>query len=137
MGHSVTPRWGPVMVGVLTLSTLAVGGLVAGVHQLPSIGAGGLLYSARRPVEASAPATCRNAVFTGDAVSLTEWYCRTAGKRRGTLGYFHGVADNSSGALRRRRTSGVRSCSFTVWLTGRLDLSIHVVCWRHWRARNA
>jgi pimeloyl-ACP methyl ester carboxylesterase len=89
------PRWLLVLVGV---GTVVVGALVAGASQLPSVGAGGLLHPARHRVEAAAPPTCRDATFAGDAVSLRGWQCRTAGKRRGTLVYLHGVADNRSSA---------------------------------------
>jgi pimeloyl-ACP methyl ester carboxylesterase len=90
-------RWRLVLVGVGAVVVGALA-LVAGTSQLPSIGAGGLLHPARRRVEAAAPPTCRDATFAGDPVSLSGWQCRTAGTRRGTLVYLHGVADNRSSA---------------------------------------
>jgi len=87
-------RW---RLGLIGVGAVLVAALVAGASQLPSVGAGGLLHPARRRVEAAAPPTCRDAAFTGDAVSLRGWQCRTTARRRGTMVYLHG-ADNRSSA---------------------------------------
>ena len=75
--------------------------LIAGAaeSQLPAIGAGGLLHPGRRHVTGAAPASCEDATFAGEGVSLKGWKCRATGSRRGTMVYLHGVADNrTSGA---------------------------------------
>jgi len=88
-------RW---RLGLIGVGAVVVAALAGGASQLPSVGAGGLLHPARRRVEAAAPPTCRDAAFTGDAVSLRGWQCRTTARRRGTMVYLHGVADNRSSA---------------------------------------
>jgi pimeloyl-ACP methyl ester carboxylesterase len=81
-------RWLIVGGGILLL---ALGMLTT---QVPSLGAGGLLHPARRPVAGPPPATCQTATFAGEGVSLRGWQCRASTVRRGTLIYLHGVADN-------------------------------------------
>jgi pimeloyl-ACP methyl ester carboxylesterase len=92
-------RWRPALLSVGGLLVIAFG-LVLGVvaSQLPSMGAGGLLYPARRRVVVPPPPGCQNATFAGEGVTLKGWRCRGQGSRRGTLVYLHGIADN--------RTSG-------------------------------
>jgi pimeloyl-ACP methyl ester carboxylesterase len=71
---------------------------------LPALGAGGLLHPSRRPVTASPPPDCENAAFAGEGVTLKGWRCRGQGRRRGTIIYLHGIADNrtsSEGVVRR------------------------------------
>jgi pimeloyl-ACP methyl ester carboxylesterase len=77
--------------------TLAIGlGIVA--SQLPALGAGGLLYPARRTSIGPRPANCVEAAYQGVGVTLRGWQCRAAAARRGTLVYLHGIADNRSSA---------------------------------------
>lgn len=66
--------------------------------QLPSVGAGGLLYPARRRVVGSVPTICHEATFAGAGVSLKGWRCPASTRRRGTLIYLHGIADNRTSA---------------------------------------
>ena len=77
--------------------------------QIPGIGAGALLYPARRPVTGSAPTGCNATVFEGAGVSLSGWRCPAAGARRGSLVYLHGIADNrasGAGVIERFRARG-------------------------------
>lgn len=86
--------------------TLGLAGIVAAVAftQLPVIGAGGLLHPARRTAIGPKPDGCVDGRMEGDGVELAAWRCAGAGRRRGTLVYLHGIADNRSsaaGAIRR------------------------------------
>jgi pimeloyl-ACP methyl ester carboxylesterase len=75
----------------------------------PSIAAGGLLYPARQALRAAIPPGCENRDFQGDDVTLRGWYCAAIGKRRGTIIYLHGVADNrgsSAGVVQRFTPQG-------------------------------
>ena len=79
------------------------------VAQVPGIGAGALLYPARRPVTGSAPAGCAPMVLEGAGVSLAGWRCPAVGARRGSLVYLHGIADNrtsGAGVIARFRARG-------------------------------
>jgi pimeloyl-ACP methyl ester carboxylesterase len=80
-------------VGLLLLIALAV---VA--SQLPAAGAGGLLHPGRRRVDRPPPASCEEATFAGDGVTLKGWRCRASATRRGTVVYLHGIADNRTSA---------------------------------------
>jgi hypothetical protein len=75
----------------------------------PSIAAGGLLYPERRTVGTAIPSACANKDFEGDGVTLRGWHCTATGKRRGTVVYLHGIADNrgsSAGAVDRFTREG-------------------------------
>jgi pimeloyl-ACP methyl ester carboxylesterase len=65
----------------------------------PSIAAGGLLYPARHPLRAAIPPGCENRDFQGDDVTLRGWQCGSIGKRRGTIIFLHGVADNRGSSV--------------------------------------
>src|SRR5262245_5918136 len=81
------------IVGVLLIAL----GIVA--TQLPSAGAAALLHPARREVVEAPPSMCRETTFAGEGLSLKGWQCQASGRRRGTLVYLHGIADNrTSGA---------------------------------------
>src|SRR5262245_7004683 len=82
------------MVGRLLGAVIAALLITAVVVISPKIAAGGLLYPARRPVRAAIPPGCENRSFQGDGVTLRGWQCGAIGKRRATLVYLHGVADN-------------------------------------------
>ena len=72
--------------------------VVAAISVAPSVAAGGLLYPARHSAGAT-PAKCTGKDFDGDGITLSGWHCAAAGKRRGTVVYLHGIADNrGSGA---------------------------------------
>lgn len=95
--------------GVVLVLIVAAAAAVL-VRQLPSIAAGGLLYPSRQQAVRTAPAGCENREFAGDGVTLRGWYCRSAGPRRGTIVYLHGVADNrgsSTGAIERFTPKGL------------------------------
>jgi hypothetical protein len=85
-------------------------GIVLGVvaSQLPSIGAGALLYPARRRVVVPPPPRCQEATFAGEGVTLRGWQCRAGGTRRGTLVYLHGIADNRTSGTGVIRWFGTR-----------------------------
>jgi uncharacterized protein len=78
---------------VIVMAAVAVA-----ASQLPALGAGGLLHPARHHVGVPAPDTCDDATFSGDGVHLHGWRCRTAGVRRATIVYLHGIADNRTSA---------------------------------------
>ncbi len=81
-------------IGVLAVAVT----LLAGLVQLPAIGAGALLHPQRRTQYAAMPAECVARGFDGAGVALRGWYCEADRERRGTLVYLHGVADNRSSA---------------------------------------
>jgi pimeloyl-ACP methyl ester carboxylesterase len=68
------------------------------VRQLPAAGAGGLLHPARHRVIGDPPPTCEDATFTGEGLELKGWRCQASARRRGTLVYLHGIADNRASA---------------------------------------
>src|SRR5262245_55691082 len=88
-------RWLAALVVVIGLTAAGVAVLWS---QLPAAGAGGLLHPSRRPMTATAPATCVDATFDGAGVTISGWRCRQAGDTRGTIVYLHGIADNRAGA---------------------------------------
>jgi uncharacterized protein len=78
-----------------TATVLGAAVIVVGALSLaPSIAAGGLLYPARRTFAAATPSRCTNEDFPGDGITLRGWHCTAIGKRRGTVVYLHGIADN-------------------------------------------
>lgn len=86
-----------------------LGGAAAVYHQAPEIAAGALLHPARTTVAAVRPANCVDRDYTGDGVTLTGWECAAEGRRRGTVVYLHGIADNRGsavGAILRFTTAG-------------------------------
>jgi pimeloyl-ACP methyl ester carboxylesterase len=92
------------MAGRLVGAVIAAALISAAFMMAPSIAAGGLLYPARHPLRAALPPGCENRDFQGDDVTLRGWQCGSIGKRRGTIVYLHGVADNrgsSAGVVQR------------------------------------
>ena len=92
------------MAGRLTGAVIALVLIAAASIMAPRIAAGGLLYPARHSVRGAIPPGCENRDFQGDDVTLRGWHCGAIGKRRGTIVYLHGVADNrgsSVGAVQR------------------------------------
>lgn len=86
----------PVAAGIVALLLVLT---AAACSQLPKIGAGGLLHPGRRTAFAARPASCEDAVFAGDGVTLRGWRCGSGARARATIVYLHGVGDNrSSGA---------------------------------------
>ncbi len=72
--------------------------------QLPDIGAAAILHPYRRTLAAPPPPGCGNVTLKGDGIDLAAWRGKAEGKRRGTLVYLHGIADNrgsSAGVLPR------------------------------------
>jgi alpha-beta hydrolase superfamily lysophospholipase len=65
---------------------------------LPGIGAGALLHPAKNRNRLATPAACRDEIFTGAGVMLRGWRCATTARRRGTIVWLHGVADNHGSA---------------------------------------
>ena len=83
-------------IPVVSLATMVLAGLGA-YSLLPSLAAWGLLNPVRRPVSEGPPPSCDESVAAGVGVTLKGWRCRAAGpRRRGTVLYLHGVADNRS-----------------------------------------
>ena len=92
------------MAGRLVGAVIAAALIAAALRIAPSIAAGGLLYPARHALRAAIPPGCENRDFQGDDVTLRGWQCGSIGKRRGTIIYLHGVADNrgsSAGVVQR------------------------------------
>jgi uncharacterized protein len=87
------------MAGRLVGAVLAAALISAALIMAPSIAAGGLLYPARHPLRAAIPPGCENRDFQGDDVTLRGWQCGSIGKRRGTIIYLHGVADNRGSSV--------------------------------------
>lgn len=88
---------------VVCAALLLTGGWI--LHrQLPLLGAGGLLYPFRRPVNLPAPEHCVEAGFAGDGLPLQGWRCGSPITARATIVYLHGVADTrtSSAEVIRR-----------------------------------
>ena len=90
-----TSRWTLAAIGLGFTLALALG---VATNQLPAIGAGALLHPARSHARGPRPASCHDEIFTGDGVDLRGWRCRAIGRRRGTMVYLHGVADNHGSA---------------------------------------
>ena len=84
------PSRGVIVVGGLAALVIAW----ATLTQLPAIGAGAVLLPARRAVTVPLPDRCKDEQFTGVDVVLRGWRCEAIGRRRGTLIYLHGIADN-------------------------------------------
>jgi uncharacterized protein len=66
--------------------------------QLPAAGANALLHPPRRRPAAPPPAGCLEAAFAGYDIPLRGWRCRATARRRGTIVYLHGIADNRDSA---------------------------------------
>lgn len=83
---------------------LALAGGVLLHRNLPVLGAGGLLYPVRRPVNLAPPAHCVEAGFAGEGLTLQGWRCGSPVKSRATIVYLHGIADTrtSSAEVIRR-----------------------------------
>ena len=93
----------------VVIALLAVAAAIAS-FQLPSIAAGGLLYPARNETLPDRPSSCVDRDFAGEGVTLRGWYCKGEGRRRATIVYLHGVADNRGsgvGAIRRFTPKGL------------------------------
>ncbi len=90
-----TPRTRIALAGLPAVLTM----MVVSATQLPTLGARGLLHPARRPVETRPPDSCREETFAGHEITLQGWNCRAQGRRRATLVYLHGVADNRTGSV--------------------------------------
>jgi pimeloyl-ACP methyl ester carboxylesterase len=86
-------------VAVVAAFVVVAAGMVA-----PSIAANGLLQPERRKVTSGPPEGCVDRDFAGERVTLRGWFCEARGKRRGTVIYLHGIADNrgsGTGAIQR------------------------------------
>lgn len=87
------------MRGRLIVALVLIGiGAALVETQLPVLGAGGLLHPARHRTSQAAPPSCADETFNGAGVSLRGWRCAATGKRRGTIVYLHGIADNRASA---------------------------------------
>jgi pimeloyl-ACP methyl ester carboxylesterase len=89
---------------VLTLIRIAIAVIaalvvVAALIAAPSIAANGLLQPQRRPMTVATPDACEAREFAGEGVTLRGWFCEARGKRRGTVIYLHGIADNRGSSV--------------------------------------
>jgi pimeloyl-ACP methyl ester carboxylesterase len=66
---------------------------------VPPIAANGLLQPERRRVTTGAPEGCVEREMAGHEVTLRGWFCGARGKRRGTIVYLHGIADNRGSSV--------------------------------------
>jgi len=83
------------------LAGMLVGGAF---YQVPQIAAGGLLSPSRRITMPGPPGGCTERTWRGTGIDLQGWHCGARGRRRGTIIYLHGIADNrssSAGVIRR------------------------------------
>jgi pimeloyl-ACP methyl ester carboxylesterase len=84
-----------------TAGVVAAVGLTAAAAwiyaQLPIIAAGGLLHPARHRLTSSPPAGCVDTSLGSGGLTLRGWRCVQC-KRRGTIVYLHGIADNRASA---------------------------------------
>jgi uncharacterized protein len=87
------------MAGRLVGAAIAAALIAAALIMAPSIAAGGLLYPARHALRAAIPPGCENRDLQGDDVTLRGWQCGSIGKRRGTIIYLHGIADNRGSSV--------------------------------------
>lgn len=97
-----------ILGSVVTLGTLAH-------HQLPVLGANGLLHPARRTMDAAARQQFPIRQFAGSAVNLEGWQVGAKGVRRGAVVYLHGIADNrgsAADAVRRMSHLGFDVAAF-------------------------
>jgi len=76
------------------VALVAAGVVVTALMVAPSVAAGGLLYPQRHAVTAAIPPGCENRDFEGEGLTLRGWSCAAIGRRRGTIVYLHGIADN-------------------------------------------
>jgi len=84
---------------LLVLIVLLLGGAGFLATQLPSIGAGALLFSTRRDSGRPMPAACIERQFAGAQGTLSGWQCDTSSVPvRGTIVYLHGIADDRGSA---------------------------------------
>jgi alpha-beta hydrolase superfamily lysophospholipase len=84
-----------ILVSISGILLIALG---LAASQLPAVGAGGLLHPARHRVVGAPPTTCQDATFAGEGLDLKGWRCHASGRRRATLVYLHGIADNRASA---------------------------------------
>jgi pimeloyl-ACP methyl ester carboxylesterase len=92
-------------VAVLAVAAFAV----ASEWILPEVGAGALLYPARRPMTAPRPGGCEDVEWGNPAVRIRGWRCAAPAAFRGTIVYLHGIADNRAsgiGVIQRFRPRG-------------------------------
>lgn len=83
----------------LLIAAVVSAGLIVASCQLHAIGAGALLYPAKRASTTPTPAGCVDRTFAGDGVQLAGWYCAAEQQpRRGLVVYLHGTADNRGSA---------------------------------------
>jgi pimeloyl-ACP methyl ester carboxylesterase len=67
--------------------------------QLHSIGAGALLYPAKRVTQTPTPPGCVQQTFSGHHVNLIGWQCASREQpRKAAVVYLHGIGDNRSSA---------------------------------------
>jgi len=83
----------------LLLAVIAAFAVVGALTMAPSIAANGLLHPQRQPVTVGAPDGCAARDFDGDGITLRGWFCGARGKRRGTVVYLHGIADNRASSI--------------------------------------
>jgi pimeloyl-ACP methyl ester carboxylesterase len=83
--------------------------------QLSTIGAALILHPPHKRVAVGPPPGCEKLTLRGHGVDLEAWRGGAVGKRRGTLLYLHGVADNRAscaGVIERFRQRGFDVLAF-------------------------
>src|SRR5687767_8148688 len=83
--------------------------------QAPSIAAGALVSPSRNEEIPAPPRSCQEHEFAGEGVTLRGWKCAPSGRRRGTVVYLHGVADNrasAAGAIQRFTPKGLEVIAY-------------------------
>ena len=101
-----------------------IGGAAALYRQAPEIAAGALLHPARRTGLPPTPANCVDKEYSAAGVTLRGWHCAAEGRRRGTIVYLHGVADNRGsgvGAIRRFTPRGYDVVAYDSRAHGKSD----------------
>jgi pimeloyl-ACP methyl ester carboxylesterase len=103
------------------LTVVAILGAVAAVGaavlatQAPSIAAGALVSPSRNDQIPAPPPNCVEQEFAGEGLTLRGWRCAPSGRRRGTLIYLHGIADNrasAAGVIQRFTPKGLEVIAY-------------------------
>jgi len=118
-------------IGAAALLALAIACALAAQPFVARAGAAALLHPARRRVAQPAPAGCVETAFAGEGVRLAGWRCDAAPRRRGTIVYLHGIADNRTsarGVVDRFRPRGFTVFAYDSRAHGESDGEVCGIC---------